>query len=218
MGVFVQDEWKVNAKLSLGLGLRWDYQPPVTEKNDRLIVGFDPTTSGPLQAPGLVVRGGLLFAGVDGNPTKPYKSDWNNIQPRVSLNYVFNDSVVGRANYGRSFFGTTGGGIEGIIANGFNSRTPFVSFIQTGIPFNRLSRPYPEGFVPALGSSRRLATGIGTGITFQNPDFEIPYTDQWMAGFTVKLPWNTNLDLAYVGNRVSKLPVATFINESGRRA
>jgi outer membrane receptor protein involved in Fe transport len=208
-GVFVQDEWKVDSKLALSLGLRWDYQPPVTEKNDRIIVGFDPSTPGPVQVPGLVVRGGLLYAGVDGNGRTPYKGDWNNIQPRASLSYAFNERIIGRANYGRSFFGTTGGGIEGIVQNGFNSRTPFVSSIQTGIPNNTLSRPYPEGFVPALGNSRRLATGIGTEITFQNPDFEIPYTDQWMAGFTFKLPWEASLDVAYVGNKVNKLNTNT---------
>ena len=42
-----------------------------------------------------------------------------------------------------------------------------------------------------------LLTSIGTGLTIPNRDFEIPYTDQWMAGVDLQLPYR--LDVAYVG-------------------
>ena len=61
-GVFVQDEWKLSQKASLSLGLRWDYQAPVTEKNDQIIVGFDTTAPPAPAVPGLNRRGGLLSA------------------------------------------------------------------------------------------------------------------------------------------------------------
>jgi hypothetical protein len=215
-GLFVQDEWKLGSKAALSLGLRWDYQAPVTEKDDSLVVGFDRTTPGPVQAPGLPVRGGLLYAGVDGNPRAPYKGDWNNIQPRASLAYRISEHVGARANYGRSYLPLTGGGQEGIVQNGFSQRTPFISQLQTGIPFNTLSAPYPEGFVQPFGSAKGLATGMGTNITFQNPEFEVPYSDQWGFGFNVELPWSIGLDVAYVGNRVRRIPVDTDINAVAR--
>ena len=58
-----------------------------------------------------------------------------------------------------------------------------------------------------LGGELGLLTALGTGPTIPNPDYEIPYTDQWMAGVDIQLPWNIGLDVAYVGNLVSKLGV-----------
>src|SRR5260370_14086709 len=90
-----------------------------------------------------------------------------------------------------------------------------VSSVQTGMPFNTLRNPYPEGFVQPDNGAKGLATGIGTGISFMNPNFEVPYNDQWMAGFNIELPWNTGLSLAYVQNKSYKLPTqsGTAINE-----
>jgi outer membrane receptor protein involved in Fe transport len=216
VGLYVQDEWKINSKATLILGLRWDYQAPVVEEDDKLVVGFDTTTPSPLQVPLLDLRGGLLYGNVDGNSRSPYKGDWNNFQPRASLSYEISSRVVGRANYGRSFLPLTGAGSEGIIQNGFSQQTSMVTSVQTGIPYNTFSNPFPEGFLQPVGSSLGLATGIGTTITYQNTEYEVPYTDQWMAGVRVDLPWQLSLDVAYVGNRVSKLPVARSMNEVSR--
>ena len=151
-GVFVQDEWKISQKTSLILGLRWDYQAPVTEKNDEINVGFDTTTASPLQVPGLQLRGGLLFAGVNGNSRAPYNGDWNNIQPRANLTHKFSERLLGRASYGRSFLALTGAGIEGINQLGYSQTTSMVASVQTGLPFRTLTDPFPEGFLEPLGN------------------------------------------------------------------
>src|SRR5260370_15338610 len=90
-----------------------------------------------------------------------------------------------------------------------------VSSVQTGMPFNTFSKAYPEGFVQPDNGAKGLATGIGTGISFMNPNFEVPYNEQWMAGFNIELPSNTGLNLAYVSNKTYKLPTqsGTAINE-----
>ena len=218
--LFVQDDWKINPKMSVGLGLRWDYQAPVKEQNNQLVVGFDNSTASPLQVMGLQLRGGLLYPGINSNKQSPYKGDWNNIQPRLNFTYQLSNRIVGRANFGRSYFALTGGGgngsiIESLIQNGFSQRTTFISSVQTGLPFNTLDSPYPEGFVPAANGAQGLATGIGTSISFMNPNFEVPYSDQWMAGFNMELPGNASVDFGYVGNRIRKLPTSngTALNE-----
>jgi outer membrane receptor protein involved in Fe transport len=213
-GLFVQDEWKLDAKATLNLGLRWDYSVPVTEQDDKQVVGFDRTTPSPLQPGGinpvtgqpLQPLGGLLYAGVNGNSRAPYKGDWTNFAPRANFSYKFSEKVIGRASYGRSYFSSSGGCCGQFIQNGFSQRTTLVATVQTGIPFNTLARPFPDGFVQPFGSALGLATGIGTSIQFSNPNFKIPYTDQWMAGISVELPWDVGLDVAYVGNHVSNLP------------
>lgn len=212
--LFIQDDWKPTARLTLNLGLRWDYQSPVTEAGDLQTVGFDPTAPSPFQVPGLALKGGLLFAGVNGNPDRPYRPDYTNFQPRLGVSYRLRERIIARANYGRSYLPLTGDREEGINQTGFSRRTSIISSVQTGIPFNTLDRPYPEGLLQPFNSSLGLATNIGSGISFLNPDFKVPYVDLWMAGVSLELPGKFGVDLAYVGNRSRKLPInGLAINE-----
>ena len=49
-GSYFQDDWRVNSKLTLNLGLRWDYERPVTERYNRMTSDFDPTAINPISA------------------------------------------------------------------------------------------------------------------------------------------------------------------------
>ena len=85
---FVQDDWRIANNLTLTLGLRWDFESPITERNNQMNAGFDLTAPSPLQVnnplqPGTTIKGGLLF-------TRPgnrlaYQRDLNNFQPRLGL-------------------------------------------------------------------------------------------------------------------------------------
>lgn len=214
---FIQDDWKATARLTINLGLRWDYQGPPTEKRERMTSGFDSTSPSSFTVPGLNLKGGLLFAGVDGNSRRAYKSRYTNVQPRFGIAYRLRDRVVLRSSYGRSFLPLTGSGEEGINQTGFSRRTSLISSIQTGIPFNTLDRPFPEGLLEPFNGSQKLATNIGSGISFLNPNFKTPYSDQWMIGLDIDLPWKIRVDAAYVGNRGRKLPInGRAINEVPR--
>ena len=221
---FVQDDWKLSPRATLNIGLRYDYQAPVTEAQDRQTVGYDPSTPNPLQLPAGTInpatgqpigtlRGGLLYAGVNGNRRTPYKGDWNNFQPRVSFTYKVTESISARANYGRSYLGLSAccGGVQ---QDGYSQTTSLITAgPDIGVPFTTLDSPYPGGqFLQPVGNALGLATTNGQGMSFRNPDFKIPYTDQWMTGVNLELPGNIGLDVAYVGNRISGLPVTRNIN------
>ncbi len=225
--VYLQDDWKLGPRTTINVGLRWDYQPAVTVKNNLTVSGFDTSSVNPLQsqlpqgaatinpatgAP-LTLTGGLLFAN-HGGPKSPYKNDWDNIQPRFGVTHRLTDWLSARANYGRSYLGLSSSGQAGVYTTDFQRTTPFVSFAPNGVdPGTPWASPFPAGFLEPLAGELGLLTGIGTGFTIPNPDFEIPYTDQWSAGFDVQLPYKVGLDIAYVGNQVSKLGVSRGIND-----
>jgi len=224
--IYLQDDWKVGSRLTINLGVRWDYQPAVTVKDNLTVSGFDFSATNPLQtqlpqgaatinpATGqpLILNGGLLFAN-HGGPQSPYKSDWNNWQPRVGVTYRLTDRLGVRANYGRSFLGLSSSNQNGVYTTDFQRTTPFIAKAPNNVdPGTPWARPFPDGFLQPLGGELGLLTALGTGPTIPNADYEIPYADQWMAGVDIQLPWNIGLDLAYVGNQVSNLGVTRQVN------
>lgn len=224
--IFAQDDWKIGPRATLNLGLRWDYQPPVRVADDLTVSGFDFNAINPLQsqlpqgaatinpATGqpLTLTGGLQFAN-RGGPRTPYKADWNNIQPRVGFTYKITDWLVARSNYGRSYLGLSSGGQAGVYTTDFQRTTPFIATAPNGVdPGTPWANPFPSGFLQPLAGELGFLTALGTNPTIPNPDFEVPYTDQWMAGVDIQLPWKIGLDVAYVGNQVSKLGVTRNLN------
>jgi hypothetical protein len=98
---WIQDDWRLNNKMTLNLGFRWDVNGSVKESSDMLNYAFDPTIVNPVSSRvGQQVMGGLRFAGVNGAPDRPWKLDKNNYQFRVGTAYQLNEKTVLRAGYG----------------------------------------------------------------------------------------------------------------------
>ena len=211
--VYFQDDIKVSRRLSLNLGLRYDYEAAPTERFNQQNRGFGFDQTSPLAAqitgragvsecPACTsLKGGLLFTGANGQPEEAFDADRNNFQPRVGVAYQVDDKTVLRGGYGLYYFpqaefgGTTG----------FTISTPFVATTGGGaqgfIPANTLNNPFPTGLIQPTGASLGLLTQAGQGLIFSNPARHIPKIHEFSFGGQRLLPGGFKFDLSYVGSR-----------------
>ncbi|MGH9201126.1 MAG: TonB-dependent receptor domain-containing protein, partial [Vicinamibacterales bacterium] len=212
---YAQDDWRVNARLTLNLGVRYDLEAPRTERYDRMNY-FDPDARSPLAArvpqfPEL--RGGLVFVGVDGNSRAQFATDRNNVSPRVGGAFQLSEKTVLRAGYAH-VFGPSYQQANGTVGPfGFRTENLWVSTLDGITPFRLLRDPYPDGFQPSPGASQGLLTGVGS--TLQAPlrdRSRTPWNRQWNVTIQRELPWSTSVEIAYVGSEGHDLQTNT---ESG---
>lgn len=150
---FAQDTWQVTPKLSLNLGLRYDYEQPFYTNPPNSSI-FDPN------------NGGLLVVGSgSGAPQNIYNANKLNLSPRVGFSYQVHPNTVVRANYGiyfdqpagQAFYGNLGvsnGGANGVNNNPAGSEPNYSivlgAFNQTTGPVWTPNQTTPI-FTPALG-------------------------------------------------------------------
>jgi hypothetical protein len=207
---FGGDTWKVNSKLSLDIGLRWDRFSPTSEKYDNATFfdfGANPSAGG--------LSGRLAYAGTKWGSASLGRSypedDWNGaVSPRIGLAYSVDNNTVIRAGYGifytQAFYPGWGGGISqfglNLTANanstGFGGIDP-AFYLQNGFPINNIRQP------PIVDSG--AANGTSGQILYRPKDANhLPYSQQW--NFTVErqLGGNSMASLAYVANKGTRLP------------
>jgi len=130
---------------------------------------------------------GPLFAGVGGS-RGIFKSDWNNFGPRFGAAYQISPKTVLRGGYGLVYAQTFD---DPGPAPGFSQATQMVTSIQTGIPFNTLVNPFPNGILRPVGHSLGLATYLGQGFAFPNPDRVLPGRTSFPLKSSAKLSANS---------------------------
>jgi hypothetical protein len=224
---YFQDDWKVSRKLTLNLGLRVEYESPVTERFDRSVTQFDPTIANPISAVALTnyalnpipeipvsafrVNGGLTFAGANGD-----RNFWNSTGllwlPRIGLAYQLTPKTVIRSGYG-IFYGSLGAFRTTANLAGFSQTTPIQPTQDNGQTFiATLANPLPNGLLAPLGPNGGLQTNLGQNITYFERDRKPPYAQRWSFGVQQELASGFVLESSYVGNRGTRLPVNRNIN------
>jgi hypothetical protein len=215
-GVYFQDDWRVNDRLTLNLGLRWDTDRPLTERFDRTS-WFDYNAPLPIQVPGLgPLHGGLVFAERNGAPRGNKDPDNNNFAPRIGLAYKATQHLVLRSGFGVFFTPTTGigpsTGSTGALS--FNAVTNITSSIDGGrTPFTTLSNPFPQGYNQPSNGAEGLLTFIGQSINAQSRYDRVPYAAQWNFDIQYELPNQMFVDAAYAGNAGVKLLAQTQFDQ-----
>jgi len=207
--VFLQDDWKANSRLSLNLGLRWDYEPAPAERYNRMVRTFAFDQPHPLsqQVQGLNFKGGLIYANKSNR--RFFASDRNNFQPRVGAAFKLTDRWVVRGGYGLYFLGADERGET----YGYSRSTPLVASTDGGLtPRVTLANAFPEPLLRPIGNSQGLNTNLGLGVNIGFFDRPLPYSHQYSLGLERQLRQNWLVEVSYVGNKSRRLPVSANVN------
>ncbi len=172
---FIQDDWKVNRRVTLNLGFRHDFQQKPYERHDGQI-NFDLTGASPVAG----LRGRTVFAGVDGQPRSFLKEDYNDFAPRFGFAWdIFGTGkTVFRGGYGvfypsifwRNFLGDTN--LFSTTTTSYVAQAPGqrAFLFSQGFPFTPLESPGAKAGPGAL---------LGQGVAAFESDKTTPLTQQW---------------------------------------
>ncbi len=206
-GLYLQDDWKATRKLTLNLGIRWDYQTAVSERFNRN-AWFDHTDPNPVStAIGFNVPGHLVYeGGGNGNRHGMYVPQGTNFAPRIGLAYHLANKIVMRAGFGMFYTGAAEiGGYQGLDLYGFTETTPFVGSVDGITPTNLLSNPFPQGLIQPPGKSQGALTNLGRNINAWEGRRPTPYVVQWTYGVQYEMSPNNLFEATYIGNHGVKL-------------
>jgi hypothetical protein len=191
---FAQDDYRLSPKLTANVGLRYEYANPPVEK-DNQFSNFDPAS------------GTMIFA-KDGSTYERalIHPDRNNFAPRIGFAYTPWSKAVVRGGYGIFYNHTVRQGREGLL--GFNPPYLVDNLLQTGVtgaaavasaaPF-RLVEGYPSGLLDPNSLAPTVARRA------QDANQRTPYIQQFNFGVQYELMSDVVLDVAYVGNKGTKL-------------
>lgn len=216
IGLYIQDDWDVNDKLQLNLGVRWDYEkvPSYTDFQTPQAV-IDAINSQDPNAPaGQTFAQTMAKGGVDMNDYistgKNRKAQKGDIAPRLGFSYDFNADqrwvMFGGAgrSYDRNLYDYLG--LEQV--KGALSQYT-VKFIESGscttlVPQQCVNwnPSYLSGIDAVSGLVVDPTSRTGTEVDMLNNDLKTPYSDQFSLGLRHQMgDWNTSATLAYVHSK-----------------
>jgi hypothetical protein len=195
---FGADDWKVNSKLTVNIGLRYDMPIPVTEAQNRMSY-VNPTLANPGAGglPGAYVFEGSGTGRLGGNsPQSIYGKAFG---PRLGLAYSVDPNTIVRAGYGIYFSTQRVGGFAENDSQGFFSSYTYPNSASPQTPVAVLSKitAYPGNLPPFIDPT--VMNGQNNAL-FIESKVDRPGTIQnWTLDIQRQLPFQTIVDVAYVG-------------------
>ena len=188
--LYLNDSFRIRSNLTVSLGLRYEYNSPPVDTQDRAAL-YDPAT------------GSLVTVGTGGMPRGGYEPDKNNFAPRVGLAWSLGSggNTVVRAGYGVYYDQSALAPGEGLYFN-----APYFDlnlfFSLPGLPLT-LSNPFPSQFPFPLPDS---------AFAFER-HLRTAYMQHWSLSVQRQLGRSRVLEAAYVGSKGTKLLTARDINQ-----
>jgi len=202
--LFAQDNWRIGRKLTLNLGLRYESETGLKEDHNQLAVGFDRKVTAAL-SPSTSVTGGILFAGVNGNPTDVGSLSRLKFAPRLGASYALDAKTVLRGGYG-ILYAPLRYDPTAALAPGYTQYTPYVASNNSDqTAAGTLDNPFPNGILKPAGNSAGLLTGVGSSVTTYDQNLQAPRVQQFSVGVERVLVGKVAVDAEYIGARGTNL-------------
>jgi Carboxypeptidase regulatory-like domain/TonB dependent receptor-like, beta-barrel len=209
-GFYFQDDWKISSRLTLNFGLRYDFDVPRWERENRYSY-WDLDAQSPVSVSGLDTRGVIKFN--DDERRSPFDSDMNNWQPRFGFAFAATPKTAIRGGYGL-FYQLSRATVFGRPGTGFTINSPVVWTTDSNATLNRrLDNPFPDGVLQPPGRSQGDATLLGFGVgTILPSNNRNPEYHSWNLSIQRELPLQSVLEVNYTGSRGTHLfmPVTTL--------
>ncbi len=198
LALFAQDDFRVSSRLTLNLGLRWDYQPLPVEQYNRL-GNWNPS----LIDPAWNLPGAMEFASAERRTFAP--NHYKDFSPRVGFAWQVAKRVVVRGAYGIFYLARNGNGWSGVPWGqpaGFGQDNRVTAPVDYLAAWN-WSSPYP-GVIRNLARNASIAGGSPGvwGIVSYDPNAaKNGYAQQWNLNIQRELGYGFLLDVGYVGSK-----------------
>ena len=204
---YVQDDFKVSRKLTLNIGMRYEYATPQWEDKNRL-ANFDPANRTLIQA-----KDGSIYDRALVNP------DRNNWAPRIGIAYQVAPKTVIRSAYGVSYVHFNRMGGENLLGyNGPNIVNLTINQLPsqglcTGDNYRNCFRLTQQGYPPNLASPANFSTA-NTRTNFTPSNYRTTYVQSWHFTVQREVAKDLVLDIAYVGNKGTGLMILGDYNQA----
>ena len=207
-GTYINDDWRLTHKVTLNLGVRYDFDIPRTDRFNR-INWLDLNAPAPMvnDIPALKalfgeMKGLMRFA--DDNKRTPYHGDWNNIQPRIGFAFALTNKTSIRAAYGL-FYVVSRHTVKGEVGTAFGFTDSSIPWsLDSGLTrYASLANPWPAGLTYPPGRNPAAFLGMGAGTP--SPRDDNPQYQQWNFSVQREIPGRGVIEVNYAGTKGTHL-------------
>ncbi len=217
--VYLQDDFRLTQKLTMNLGIRYEYELGQKEQSNRFNVGFSPdvTYTIPSATP-FAAKGGLLFAGQNGAPIHCCNQTHVKFSPRVGVALQVTPKAVIHAGFGVFYapvaLASVAQGYSQISNAIVNGVTPGQVPVGSNSYLSNPNALYPNGFVQPSGSALGPLTGVGSTLgTLLDFGRRYPLVQQYSFDLQQDLPFGINFKLSYSGAHSRNIANSGNINQ-----
>ncbi len=209
---FASDKWQVSPKLTVDLGVRWEFYPPATPKIAGGFSNYDPATNS------------LLLAGLGGNPSNlGLKTRYEYFAPRTGFSFRATDNTVIRGGFGISYtpFPDNNYAYNYPVRanNSFQPGNTYGPALLSDGTVSTFQKGFPAPVPVSIPASGVIAISAAATPQLNSQQYNIipqnyfnPYVESWNVAVQQALPGKLSFQVAYVGNHGVHMPVNQDIN------